>query len=206
MSTLGTKLPQDFSIRAPVESDIPAIIDLVVALDLKHYGVGDEYSPDDIRDDWSRLDPQTDAWAVVAPTGQLAAYGTVTDQASGHITADGYVHPEFAGQGIGYPMFTLERLFNGAEILRAVGLDPYGYRGLHKQSLEMAMQYYSCFAQGAGFYKIVTVENSHSCPNAAQYYGKLVNGVDRMVLVGAYRFPENVKITTPDDLRRARTR
>jgi hypothetical protein len=101
----------------------------------------------------------------------------------------------FAGQGIGYPMFTLERLFNGAEILSAAGFDPYGYRGLHKQSLEMAMQYYSCFAQGAGFYKIVMAENSRSCPNAAQYYGKLVNGVDRMVLVGAYRFPENVKIT-----------
>ena len=100
-----------------------------------------------------------------------------------------------AGQGIGYPMFTLERLFDGAEVLRVAGFDPYGYRGLHKQSLEMAMQYYSCFAQGAGFYKIVTAENSHSCPNAAQYYGKLVNGVDHMVLIGAYRFPENVKIT-----------
>jgi hypothetical protein len=101
----------------------------------------------------------------------------------------------FAGQGIGYPMFTLERLFDGAEVLRVAGFEPYEYRGLHKQSLEMAMQYYSCFAQGAGFYKIVTAENSRSCPNAVQYYGKLVNGVDRMVLIGAYRFPENAKIT-----------
>jgi hypothetical protein len=74
-------------------------------------------------------------------------------------------------------------------------LDPYGYRGLHKQSLEMATQYYSCLAQGAGFYKIVTAENSRSCPNAAQYYGKLVSGVDGVVLIGAYRFPENAKIT-----------
>jgi len=57
---------------------------------------------------------------------------------------------EPAGQGIGYPMFTLERLFDCAEVLRVAGFDSYGYRGLHKQSLEMAMQYYSCFAQGAG--------------------------------------------------------
>jgi mycothiol synthase len=101
MATIRTKLPQHFTTRAPVESDITAIIELVMALDLKHYGVSDEYSPDDIRDDWSHLNPQTDAWAILASTGRLAAYGTVTDQGYGHITADGYVHPEFAGQGLG---------------------------------------------------------------------------------------------------------
>jgi mycothiol synthase len=107
MATMKTKLPLHYSIRAPVESDIPAIIELIIALDLKHYGVADEYSSDDIQDDWSRLDPRTDAWVVLAPTGQLAAYGTVTDQGSGHITADGYVHPKFAGQGIGTELVNL---------------------------------------------------------------------------------------------------
>jgi hypothetical protein len=99
------------------------------------------------------------------------------------------------GQGIGYPMFTLERLLDSAEILRNAGFEPYGYRGAHRQSMEMAMQYYACFAKDAGFYKVVTVENSGACPNAAQYYGKLVNGVDRNVLIGAYRFPNNAVIT-----------
>jgi len=107
MATMGTKLPQHFTVRAPVESDIPAIIELIIALDSKYYGVADEYSPGDIRDDWSRLDPRTDAWAILASTGQLAAYGTVTDQGFGHITADGYVHPEFAGQGIGTELVSL---------------------------------------------------------------------------------------------------
>jgi len=32
-------------------------------------------------------------------------------------------------------------------------------------------------------------------PNAAQYYGKVVNGVDGIVLVGAYLFPQNTSIT-----------
>ena len=99
------------------------------------------------------------------------------------------------GQGIGYPMFTLERLVDSAEILRNAGFDPYGYHGAHRQSIEMAMQYYACFAKDAGFYKVVTVENSGACPNAAQYYGKLVNGVDRNVLIGAYRFPNDAVIT-----------
>jgi hypothetical protein len=99
------------------------------------------------------------------------------------------------GQGIGYPMFTLERLFNAAEVMRVAGYDPYGYRGAHKQSIEMALGYYACFAKGAGFGKVVTAENSGSCPNAPQYYGKVVNDVDRMVQFGAYRFPGNAALT-----------
>jgi hypothetical protein len=43
--------------------------------------------------------------------------------------------------------------------------------------------------------KIVTPDNSRLCPNAPQYYGKLVNDVDRMVQIGAYRFPNNAAIT-----------
>jgi len=105
-------------------------------------------------------------------------------------------------QGIGYPMFSLERLFNSAAIMRIAGYDVYGYRGAHKQSLEMAMQYYACFAKHAGYYKVVTAENSGACPGAAQYYGKLVNGVDRMALVGAYRFPNNKSIFEVEDAAR----
>jgi hypothetical protein len=92
-------------------------------------------------------------------------------------------------------MFTLERLFDAAELMRIAGFDPYNYRGEHHQSIEMAMEYYACYARGAGFYKTVTAENSGSCPNAAQYYGRLVNGVDRMLLIGAERFSGNAAIT-----------
>ena len=99
------------------------------------------------------------------------------------------------GQGIGYPMFTLERLFDSAELLRNAGFDPYAYRGRHQQSIEMALQYYACFAKGAGFGNVVTADNARACANAAQYEGKIVNGVDRMVLVGITRFPANATIT-----------
>jgi hypothetical protein len=100
-----------------------------------------------------------------------------------------------ASQGIGYSMMTLERLIDSAEVLRVAGFDPYGYRGRHHQSLEMAMQYYACFAKGAGFNNIVTAANSGTCANAAQYYGKVVGGVDRMMLIGADRFAGNAAIT-----------
>ncbi len=104
---MPTALEQRFTVRPPVDEDIRAIIELVMALYLLHYGVADEYAPDDIRDDWSHLNRETDAWAVVAPDGQLAAYATVTDHGFGRIEADGYVHPNFQGQGIGTELVRL---------------------------------------------------------------------------------------------------
>ena len=78
---------------------------------------------------------------------------------------------------------------------RIAGFDPYKYRGAHGQSIEIATEYYDCFATSAGSYKTVTPENSSSCANAAQHYGKIVNGVDRMLLIGAERSPANNAIT-----------
>ena len=80
-------------------------------------------------------------------------------------------------QGIGYPMFTLERLVNVAEILRGAGFDAYDYRGRHGQSIEAAIAYYACLGKGSGFGKTVTAENSGACPNAPQYFGKVASGM-----------------------------
>ena len=94
-------------------------------------------------------------------------------------------------QGIGYPMGTLRGLINIAEIMRGAGFDPYVYRGHHGQSIEMAIGYYACFAKAEGFYKNVTPENSRPCANMAQYLGRLVNEVEKPILIGAARFPSN---------------
>jgi len=99
-------------------------------------------------------------------------------------------------KGIGYPMFTLERLYDAAEEMRNTGFDPYGYRGSRKESIEMATRYYACYAHGAGFFAQITRENSAPCPDTEQYYGKIVNGVERMVVIGALRFPEDRAITS----------
>lgn len=101
-------------------------------------------------------------------------------------------------QGIGYPMFTLEHLFNAAEILKHAGIDAYAYRGSHRQSLEMATQYYACYGRNVGFRKVITADNAKVCPNNAQYIGKVVNDVETIVLPGAYRFPKNAAITELD--------
>lgn len=61
--------------------------------------------------------------------------------------------------------------------------------------MALATRYYACYARSAGFGKIVTLENSSACQNVQQYVGKSVNGVDRNILIGAYRYPSDVVIT-----------
>jgi hypothetical protein len=106
-------------------------------------------------------------------------------------------------QGIGYPMGTLNGLFDQAEILRIAGFDAYGYRGAHQQSIEMAVQYYACYAQHVGFYKTVTRDAAETCPDYEEYIGRIVNGVEPSVLIGAYRFPKNKSITDIEAAARA---
>jgi hypothetical protein len=106
-------------------------------------------------------------------------------------------------QGIGYPMGTLQWLFMIGESLRIAGFDAYGYRGAHAQSIEMAASYYACYAKHAGFRQIITAANSASCEDVRQYIGKVVNGVDANILIGALRFPGNKAITEVEEAARA---
>jgi hypothetical protein len=107
------------------------------------------------------------------------------------IVAPGEVQDRYRNLGLlqtfGYPMFTLERLIDAAEVLRNAGFDPYAYRGNHGQSIEMAIEYYACYGKTPGFYKTVNRDNARDCPNHEQYEGKIVNGVDANVLVGAWK-------------------
>lgn len=101
-------------------------------------------------------------------------------------------------QGIGYPMSTLEHMTSAAELLRIAGLDPYGYRGPHRQTIEMAIEYYACYARHVGFNKTVDEQGGRECSDYKQYLGRLVNEVDAMILFGTYRFPENRAIVELD--------
>jgi hypothetical protein len=101
-------------------------------------------------------------------------------------------------QTIGYPMGTLQGLYMAAELMKNAGLDAHAYRGAHGQSLQMATRYYACFAKYAGFAKLVTAENSRNCPNATQYLGVVVKGVEQNVLIGAYRFPDDKDLVELD--------
>jgi len=44
----------------------------------------------------------------------------------------------------------------------------------------------------------VTAENSRNCPDAMQYLGMVVNGVQAGVPIGAYRFPDDEELIALD--------
>jgi hypothetical protein len=101
-------------------------------------------------------------------------------------------------QGIGYSMGTLEHLYAAADIMKSAGLDAYDYRGPHQQSIEMATQYYACYARVVGFKKTVTREEARACADSPQYIGKVVNDAEPSILMGARHFPRNSAITGLD--------
>jgi hypothetical protein len=76
-------------------------------------------------------------------------------------------------QSIGYAMGTLMSMFGAAEVMRIAGIDAYAYRGTHQQSIEMATQYYACYAEYVGFYNTVTPDSARACPDYQQYVGKV---------------------------------
>ena len=131
----------------------------------------------------------------VDPLKNRSAYSTAI-VAPGEIN-DRYRHANPA-QTIGYPMGSLQGLYMTAELMKIAGLNAYAYRGTHNQSLEMATDYYACFAKYAGFAKFITEVNSRMCPDAQQYYGVIVNGVGENVLIGAYRFPNDDELISLD--------
>jgi hypothetical protein len=109
-------------------------------------------------------------------------------------------------QSIGYAIGTLNSMFGAAEVMRIAGIDAYAYRGTHQQSIEMATQYYACYAQHVGFYNTVTPDAARACPDYQQYVGKVVNDVESAILIGAYRFPGNAEIAALDHWTRGQRR
>jgi hypothetical protein len=131
----------------------------------------------------------------IDPRESHPAYMTA-DVAAGEIN-DRYRNSN-PSQGIGYPMATLQALYMQAELLELAGYRAYAYRGGHGQGIEMATRYYACFAKTPGFRQTITAENATDCPDGQQYVGKIVNGVDGNVVVGAYRFPNDAVLAERD--------
>jgi len=108
------------TVRPPRREDFAAIVAVGEAFDRALTGTGD-WSEDDVAHDWrALLDPERDAW-VVEDAGAVVGYATFQDDGEGRFEADGYVHPDRFGQGIGALIVGLSER-RAAERLEAVAL------------------------------------------------------------------------------------
>lgn len=82
--------------------DARDVTDLIAACDIADAGAVD-YSLEEVRNSWRQptFDLRTDALVVATTSGRLVGYVGVWDEQHVRINAEGYVHPEYRGRGIG---------------------------------------------------------------------------------------------------------
>jgi mycothiol synthase len=85
------------NIRRPTVGDAPAVTALIAAVDTHFIGKPEE-TEEDLRNSWKDLDLDQDAW-LLEVDGDLVGYAALHTGA--HTFADGYVHPQHRGQGLG---------------------------------------------------------------------------------------------------------
>jgi mycothiol synthase len=104
---MDTPLPPSYQLRAATPVDAAEIVGLITACNLAQTGEADRYTEQEIIADMAGIDGPTRAYVVRAPDGTLAAYGTATNRGSGQLYADGYVHPNHRGHGLGTTLVRL---------------------------------------------------------------------------------------------------
>ncbi len=87
------------NVRQPAQDDLAEVLALCRAADIAVWGDSD-WTEHDLRDEWAELDLERDAWLVELDE-RIAGYGTFTDRGEGRLMADGYVHAELQGRGVG---------------------------------------------------------------------------------------------------------
>jgi mycothiol synthase len=98
-----TTLPPGFTERSATANDAAIIAGLMNVYDLITIGQADT-SLDALREYWHShsVNPAQDIWLLFSPDGKLVGLEECQDsRKNGRIHIDGYVHPEYAGRGIG---------------------------------------------------------------------------------------------------------
>jgi mycothiol synthase len=93
----------NYAIRSPTIDDLHAVVALVNDCSIAEGGRPDE-TPQNLLHDWNTpgFALTTNAWVVTAPDGNIIGYEQVEIGDDGaRCELDGYVHPDFTGQGIG---------------------------------------------------------------------------------------------------------
>jgi GNAT superfamily N-acetyltransferase len=93
------------AVRRPAVDDLGVVLALAQAADVAVWGDSDLTEPD-LRDEWAELDFDRNAW-LVEVDGRVAGYASFENRGAGRLAADGYVHPELTGRGVGAELLRL---------------------------------------------------------------------------------------------------
>ncbi len=92
-------------VRRPGSGDLGAVVELLRTVEVADTGEA-EWDERQLRDHWGTIELDRDAW-LVELDGRLAGYADLEVRPGGRIMADGYVHPELRGRGVGSELLRL---------------------------------------------------------------------------------------------------
>lgn len=101
--------PTGITIRAPKMDDADAVVDLINTCAVAEGGEADE-NVSEVLADWKsgEISMETDIWLAIAPDGKIVGYEEARPEESAPtVMVDGYVHPDYANQGIGTYLLNL---------------------------------------------------------------------------------------------------
>ena len=93
-------------VRRPTFDDLDVVVELGNAFERVFTGA-ESFRVPELAHEWGRLDLERDAWLVLVPGGRIAGYATLEDRGESRFTADGYVHPDLRGLGVGSKLVEL---------------------------------------------------------------------------------------------------
>ena len=89
----------ELTVCRPTWDDLPAALAVLQAADEALLGES-EWTEAGLREEWQEFDLDEDVW-LVELGARLAGVASLTDRGGGRFVADGYVHPELRGRGVG---------------------------------------------------------------------------------------------------------
>jgi ribosomal protein S18 acetylase RimI-like enzyme len=92
-------------VRRPTDDDFAAVLGVLQSADRAVYG-GSDWTEDDLADEWRALDLERNAW-LIELDGRLAGVMHLYARDDGRFIADGYVHPDRTGRGVGARLLDL---------------------------------------------------------------------------------------------------
>ena len=101
------QLPKNYTLRNGTWDDLETVVKLVYDVCVDNGDASNAYSVEELREIWKdpNLILETDTWVVTTDTGRVVGYEEFYNgDAHAYLIGDGYVHPDFMGQGIGTAM------------------------------------------------------------------------------------------------------